>query len=97
MKLFATLALAAMTTLSIGAHAADAAKPASAPATAAPCATGELGGVVTSTKMQGATLVIGFKKAADNIRIRKKDDAAQFDKLSKLKVGDTHCYPNDGS
>ena len=97
MKLFATVALAAITTLSIGAPAADAANPTPAPTKVAACAKGELGGVVTSTKMQGDTLVLGFKTAADNIRIRKKDDAALFDKLSKLKFGDTHCYPNDGS
>ncbi len=102
MKVFASLAIAAMATLSVGAHSADAAKPAhaaSAPTAKAKtsCAKGELGGVVTSTKMEGETLVVGFKKKADTVRIRKKDDASTFDKLTKLKVGDLHCYANDGS
>lgn len=89
MKHLRVLAVAALVCAGFSVHAAGTTKGA--------CAKGELGGVVKSTKMQGETLVVGFQTAADVIRIRKKDDAAMFEKLSKLKVGDTHCYPDDGS
>lgn len=98
MKNISTLALATLAFMSIGAHAADAASAAaSKPAKHAACAKSELGGVVTSTKMTGETLVIGFKNSADNFKIRKKDDATLFGQFSKLKVGDTHCYKDEGS
>lgn len=87
MKLTSHLAILLISATAVCVHAA--------PVGPTQCPKDMLGGSVTSTKMEGLTLVIGYEDARNNIRIRKKDDAAVFVALSKLKVGDTHCYPDD--
>ena len=81
------------------AHATDASIVPGAPKANRPaaCAKGQVGGVVVSNKMAGDTLANKVKGDQAGFRLRQKDDAVAFAKVSKLKAGNLYCVQDDGS